>query len=67
MAKCGKPCEIFSRVVGYFRPIENWNLGKKEEFRERKTFNIGGNRPAPVVVKTIAELKKLNRRQGNNG
>ena len=32
------PCEIYSRVVGYIRPIKQWNEGKKEEFRLRKTF-----------------------------
>lgn len=31
-------CEIWSRVVGYFRPVEQWNDGKKEKFFERKTF-----------------------------
>lgn len=34
------PCEIYSRVVGYFHPIQNWNRGKREEFRERKMLNI---------------------------
>lgn len=28
--------EVYSRVVGYYRPIANWNDGKKEEFKERK-------------------------------
>jgi len=37
---CGLPCEVYSRVVGYFRPIQNWNPGKREEFEERKPFNI---------------------------
>jgi len=36
------PCEIYSRVVGYYRPIQNWNPGKVEEFRERKYVKIGG-------------------------
>lgn len=27
--------EIYSRVVGYYRPVKNWNRGKKEEFRDR--------------------------------
>jgi len=31
-------CEVYSRVVGYLRPIEQWNVGKQEEFRDRKTF-----------------------------
>lgn len=40
--KCGAKCEVYSRVCGYFRPVTNWNKGKKEEFRERKTFKIPG-------------------------
>ncbi len=36
----GTPCEIYSRVVGYHRPIKNWNKGKQEEFRERVTFKV---------------------------
>jgi ribonucleoside-triphosphate reductase len=32
--------EVFSRVSGYFRPVQNWNKGKKEEFRERKFVDI---------------------------
>jgi anaerobic ribonucleoside-triphosphate reductase len=34
------PCEVYSRVVGYFRPVANWNDGKKEEFSHRKTFTV---------------------------
>lgn len=40
MAKCGAKTEIYSRVCGYFRPVSNWNKGKKEEFKERKNFKI---------------------------
>ena len=41
------PCEIYSRVVGYYRPVQQWNKGKKEEFRERidlkrEQFNFVG-------------------------
>ncbi|MEQ8201350.1 MAG: ribonucleoside triphosphate reductase [Syntrophomonadaceae bacterium] len=32
-------CEVYSRVVGYLRPVDQWNAGKQEEFRERKTFD----------------------------
>jgi ribonucleoside-triphosphate reductase (formate) len=31
-------CEVYSRVVGYLRPIDTWNEGKLQEFRDRKTF-----------------------------
>jgi len=40
MAKCGAKTEIYSRVVGYFRPVASWNHGKKEEFNERKTYKV---------------------------
>ncbi|PLX19289.1 MAG: ribonucleoside triphosphate reductase [Candidatus Muiribacterium halophilum] len=36
--ECGNETEIYSRIVGYFRPVKNWNVGKKEEFKERKTY-----------------------------
>ncbi len=38
--KCGAVCEVYSRVCGYFRPVANWNKGKKEEFRDRKSFRV---------------------------
>lgn len=38
--KCGSDCEVFSRVVGYIRPVKQWNEGKKTEFKKRKTFVI---------------------------
>ncbi|MBN2121530.1 hypothetical protein JW721_00520 [Candidatus Micrarchaeota archaeon] len=33
------PCEVYSRVVGYIRPVSQWNEGKQEEFGERHVFN----------------------------
>ena len=36
----GTPCEVFSRVVGYLRPVQNWNDGKKEEFALRSRFKV---------------------------
>jgi ribonucleoside-triphosphate reductase len=33
-------CEVWSRVVGYIRPIQQWNEGKVSEWKERKTFEI---------------------------
>ena len=37
---CGMPCECYSRVTGYYRPVSNWNKGKQEEFKDRKRFTI---------------------------
>ena len=33
-------CEIYSRVVGYMRPVKQWNLGKQQEFSDRKVFDM---------------------------
>jgi anaerobic ribonucleoside-triphosphate reductase len=33
-------CDIYSRVVGYIRPVSNWNDGKEAEFHERKLFEV---------------------------
>ena len=32
-------CEVYSRVVGYLRPVNQWNRGKQQEFKDRKMFN----------------------------
>ena len=34
------PCEVYSRIVGYLRPVQNWNKGKKQEFEERETYRL---------------------------
>lgn len=34
------PCEVYSRVVGYYRPVRNWNKGKQEEFKDRKEYVV---------------------------
>ena len=35
-----QPCEVWTRVMGYFRPVDAFNIGKKSEYAERKCFNI---------------------------
>jgi ribonucleoside-triphosphate reductase len=37
---CGKKTEVYSRITGYYRPIQNWNDGKRKEFDDRKVYNI---------------------------
>ncbi len=37
---CGADTEVYSRIVGYYRPVQNWNIGKKSEFKDRKAYQI---------------------------
>jgi len=39
--ECGKDTEVWSRITGYYRPVQNWNDGKVQEFKDRKEYNIG--------------------------
>ena len=38
---CGAKTEVWSRITGYYRPIQNWNEGKSQEYKERKEYDIG--------------------------
>ena len=40
---CGKRTEVYSRITGYYRPVQNWNDGKSEEFKHRKEYNVNFN------------------------
>lgn len=37
---CGKETEVYSRITGYYRPVKNWNAGKTQEFKQRKTYEL---------------------------
>ena len=55
---CGKPTEVYSRITGYYRPVQNWNDGKAQEFKDRKVYDVGHSRlthSGPVVVSPAAE------------
>ena len=41
---CGERTEVYSRITGYYRPVQNWNDGKVQEFKDRKVYNIGNSK-----------------------
>ena len=41
--KCGQTTEVYSRITGYYRPVQNWNDGKAQEFRDRKVYDLGNS------------------------
>lgn len=52
---CGRKTEVYSRVVGYFRPVEAWNGGKKEEFKMRINFNLNAMESRWKVYRDVAK------------
>jgi ribonucleoside-triphosphate reductase len=47
----GTSAEVYSRIVGYYRSVRNWNRGKREEYGERRLYRVSGETPQPVPVK----------------
>ena len=53
---CGKKAEVYSRITGYYRPVQNWNDGKSQEYKDRKVYNVGTSVPkAPVAAPVVKE------------
>jgi ribonucleoside-triphosphate reductase len=47
--KCGGETEVYSRITGYYRPVKNWNAGKSQEFKDRKTYKVDVSAAHPVA------------------
>jgi ribonucleoside-triphosphate reductase len=56
--KCGARTEVYSRITGYYRPIQNWNDGKSEEFLNRKTYNIKTSKLTHGIKEESCEEEK---------
>ena len=55
---CGQKTEVYSRITGYYRPVQNWNDGKAQEFKDRKVYDIGHSHlthTGPVTAAPAAE------------
>ena len=53
----GTPAEVYSRIVGYYRSVRNWNRGKREEYGERQLYRIGngsGRKGLPAAIPAAA-------------
>ena len=56
--ECGEKTEVYSRITGYYRPVQNWNDGKSQEFKDRKLYDIATSRikkKAAIEVEQEAE------------
>ena len=55
--QCGEKAEVYSRITGYYRPVQNWNTGKAEEYRARRVYEVQGLAPSEEEPKT--EVKRV--------
>ena len=61
--ECGGNAEVYSRITGYYRPVQNWNDGKTQEYKERKVYNMNSSditkhgtvKPAAAKAETETE------------
>ena len=55
--ECGESAEVYSRITGYYRPVQNWNDGKTQEFKDRTVYDIGSSklRSERTVSHTVAD------------
>ncbi len=59
---CNKKCEVYSRIVGYYRPVDHWNAGKKEEFKERLEYDESKARTGQFTTpETQVEIVLMNK------
>ncbi|HON19562.1 MAG TPA: ribonucleoside triphosphate reductase, partial [Salinivirgaceae bacterium] len=56
---CGTTCEVYSRIVGYMRPISHWNAGKQSEFNDRKTFQTNLKK-SKILLSEFKETRNIN-------
>ena len=52
---CGEKAEVYSRITGYYRPVQNWNDGKAQEFKDRRTYDIGASKLTHCGVQEQAQ------------
>ena len=65
---CGENAEVYSRITGYYRPVQNWNVGKSQEYKDRLTYNVANSVPTHTEAKKeAAEVQEnvLNVGSGN--
>ena len=56
---CGGPTETYSRITGYYRPVKNWNDGKLQEFKDRKTYDVCNSTMKPrTATVTVSKTEK---------
>ena len=65
--ECGKATETYSRITGYYRPVQHWNNGKQQEFKQRQTYNFETEGVTNEIRRMAkAESDRLSEESGND-
>ncbi len=56
--ECGEKTEVYSRITGYYRPVQNWNDGKSQEFKDRKVYDIENSKLTHDGVKDTCDCEE---------
>ena len=54
--ECGETTEVYSRITGYYRPVQNWNDGKAQEYKERKVYDIENSKLTHAIKDAGKEI-----------
>ncbi len=65
--KCGSETEVYSRIIGYYRPLRKWNAGKKQEFKDRQTYLVEGQVSRSIRDYRNAQIRLKERTDIKNG
>lgn len=57
--KCGKKTEVYSRITGYYRPVQNWNDGKLEEFADRRVYELSKSKLTHKITDVVGSKEEV--------
>ena len=63
----GTPAEVYSRIVGYYRSVRNWNKGKREEYGERRLYRLGDERLSAAASPSFSAKTGVAAPSGDTG
>ena len=64
--KCGKTTEVYSRITGYYRPVQNWNDGKLQEYQNRTEYRMGNNISRITRIGGIRQMEQTPEQAGKS-
>lgn len=66
---CKQKAEVYSRITGYYRPVQNWNEGKLQEYKDRVTYDIGRSvlKKEPVSMRPVERVEAESQNESGEG